>query len=424
MASIFFFFFLASSTRRPTGRSASICARVIGRNSTCSAPGLYSTYRAIGGVLNFFVVRSPPYWSLGFHLCKYNYLSLNTTRNVWKANRDAGIPFDVQWNDLDYMKDANDFTYDTVAYAGLPEFVDELHKEGMHYVMLLDPGISASEKPGSYPPYDKGIEMDVFIKNGTNQPFVGKVWNRESTVYPDFTHPNGTQFWVDMMTDFHKKVKYDGAWIDMNEPSNFVDGIKEGHCSDEELPYKPHTPDPYLRAHTLCIDAKQYSGPHYDMHNLYGLTEAIATNFALSDIRGKRPFIISRSTFVGSGKFTGHWSGDIASEWHDMRMTIPELLNFNLFAIPMMGADICGFRGNTTVELCRRWMQLGAFYPFSRNHNSDSSSPQDPVSLGPSVVSASRTALRLRYALLPYYYTLFFAAHVYGEPVIRPVFFV
>lgn len=252
-----------------------------------------------------------------------------------------------------------------------------------------------------------------------------KVWNLGTTVWPDFTNPSTVDYWTSMLEDMHKSFEFDGIWLDMNEPSNFIDG-QYGDCPPSSLetpPYLPGVNGGKLNYHTLCMTANHSVGLHYNVHQLYGLTESMVTNFALATIRAKRPFIISRSSFPGLGKYAGHWSGDVVSEWKDMKFSVPQLLSYSLFGVPMMGADICGFNGNTTEALCNRWSQLGAFYPFSRNHNTDDGIPQDPVSLGPDVTASAKKALTTRYSLLPYLYTLFWAAHVNGDTVARPLFF-
>ena len=98
------------------------------------------------------------------------------------------------------------------------------------------------------------------------------------------------------------------------------------------------------------------------------------------------------------------------------------MLQFNQFGIPLVGADICGFIGNSTEELCARWHQLGAFYPFSRNHNVLDATDQDPaVWEGGRVARAARLALETKYWLLPYLYTLFYRHTTSGATVVRPL---
>ena len=74
-------------------------------------------------------------------------------------------------------------------YAGLPEFVDYLHKNGLHYIPIIDPAISSSQKLGTYKPYEIGLEMNVFIQNISGDPFEGRVWTNGKCVWPDFTNP-------------------------------------------------------------------------------------------------------------------------------------------------------------------------------------------------------------------------------------------
>jgi hypothetical protein len=158
---------------------------------------------------------------------------------------------------------------------------------------------------------------------------------------------------------------------------------------------------------------------HYDTHNLYGLAEARVTALAMQRIKGTRPFVISRSTFPGSGAWGGHWLGDNEATWEDMRASISGMLTMGISGVPLVGADVCGFSGNASRELCIRWTGLGALYPFARNHNSLDTRAQEPSSWDEEAQAMMRFSLQRRYRLLPYLYTLFYSAHVSGTPVAR-----
>jgi alpha-glucosidase (family GH31 glycosyl hydrolase) len=85
-----------------------------------------------------------------------------------------------------------------------------------------------------------------------------------------------------------------------------------------------------------------------------------------------------------------------------MYYSIQGILQHQMFQIPFVGTDTCGFKGNTDEELCNRWMQLAAFTPFYRNHNQRGAISQEPF-VWDSVANASRKAIAVRYALLPYW---------------------
>ncbi|KAJ1719080.1 glucosidase II, partial [Coemansia erecta] len=162
---------------------------------------------------------------------------------------------------------------------------------------------------------------------------------------------------------------------------------------------------------------------HRDVHNLYGLLQQKSTYQGLlsRETVPKRPFVLSRSFYAGSHRYGAIWTGDKNANWEHLRMSVPMLLSCNISGMMFCGADIGGFFGNPPPDLLTRWYQLGIWYPFFRAHAQYSSERREPWVLGEPYVSYIRNAIRERYRMLPYWYTLFRETSITGILVLRPM---
>lgn len=196
----------------------------------------------------------------------------------------------------------------------------------------------------------------------------------------------------------------------------------------KNLNFPPYAINSFLPGHALVKEVLSPNDTHNDgpynsteceLHNLYGHLGANATyNSLVSTYPNKRPFFIARSTFAGSGNFTGHWGGDTNSMWGNMYFGIPQALQMSIAGIPYFGVETCGFNGNANMELCTRWMQLSAWYPLYRNHNNRNTIAQEAYRWA-TTAEATRRIMNICYSLLPYTYTLFHKANQGGETVLR-----
>ena len=166
------------------------------------------------------------------------------------------------------------------------------------------------------------------------------------------------------------------------------------------------------------------AGTHLQYHNVYGFLMVKASREGILDARPeKRPFILTRSNFLGGQRYAATWTGDNGSCWDHLKMSVPMSLTLGLSGQPFSGADIGGFLFNADADLFGNWIGFGAFYPFARGHACAGTNNKEPWVFGQKVEDASRIALERRYILLPYFYTLLHEASTNGMPIMRPVFF-
>ncbi|MDB5273205.1 MAG: alpha-glucosidase family protein, partial [Chitinophagaceae bacterium] len=219
--------------------------------------------------------------------------------------------------------------------------------------------------------------------------------------------PETRHWWAGLYTDF-MATGIDGVWNDMNEPSVFSGGEEGTMPSDSK-----HRGGGGLPA-----------GSHLRYHNVYGQLMVQASREGILKANpAKRPFILSRSNFLGGQKYAATWTGDNQSTREHMKLSIPMVLTMGLSGQPISGPDVGGFVGNCTPNLLGHWMALGAFYPFYRNHSDKETVRQEPWAFTKAIEQSARVSLQRRYRLLPYLYTLTQEAATTGIPIMRPLFF-
>ncbi|EKE42573.1 hypothetical protein ENUP19_0018G0053 [Entamoeba nuttalli] len=345
-----------------------------------------------------------PKYSLGYHQCRWNYMSQNEANEVIEKMDEASIPFDVLWLDIEHTDDKRYFTWKQNKFPTPNELIDKLKSTERRLVTIVDPHI---KRDNNYYVYKEALDANYLVKRSDIEiNYEGWCWPGNS-VYIDFINPKAREWWVQLYSfeKYQYSSPYVMIWIDMNEPSVF------------------NGPEVTMPKDNIHTDGnKTYE--HRDVHNIYGLIYHMSTyNGLLKRTNGvDRPFVLSRSFYAGSQKFGAVWTGDTDSTWGHLKTSVAMTLNLNLVGILQSGGDVGGFFHDTEEELLIRWYQVGTFYPFFRAHAHLETKRREPYLFEGESKRRMKEAIEMKYLLIDYWYKEYFMSVRNKEPLLKPLF--
>ena len=342
-----------------------------------------------------------PLWTYGFHQSRERYKSQAELLDVVHRYRETNVPFDGiiqdwQYWGSNYTWNAMDFLNEEFSKA--QDMIDEVHRQNAH----LSISIWASFGPHTkqYRELEQRGELFSF-----------ETWPQSGLPFwpPNMDYPSGVRvydcysegardiYWKYLSKMYDMGV--DAWWMDSTDPDhhNFKDSDLDEHCA---------------------------LGSWRSVRNLFPfMTVGGVDQHQRAADQKKRVFILTRSYFAGQQRYGANtWSGDVNSSWDSFRKQVPICLNYTLTGAPNVNTDIGGFfanaynrtwNDNTATlnpqyqELYVRWMQFGLFCPMMRSHGTEVyreiyhyGQPGEPV------YDALRSAIGMRYQLLPYIYSL------------------
>ncbi len=349
-----------------------------------------------------------PIWACGYVQSKERYKTAQELVDVASRYRRRGVPLDVIVQDWRYWREGQwgDKRFDPERYPEPERTMGELHDMGVHVMISVWPNMT-----GDSPDKKEFEDAGLMLSDGA---FYNAFLPEARALY-------ARQAFEGL---FDKGI--DGWWCDSSEPYDTVwDGaerppLKERmRMSVEEF---ERTIEPEL------INA-------YSYYHSMGIYEA---QRARSE---KRVINLTRSGFPGQHKFAAVvWSGDVSAKWETLRRQVHCMQNYVVCGEAYWSCDAGGFfvkKGRQWFwngdyeggcqdpayrELYTRWLQFSCFTPFMRSHGADT--PREIWNFGEpggEYYDAIAEAIRLRYRLLPYFYSVNAAVTFRGEMPLRPL---
>ena len=415
--------------------------------------------------------RLKPRWALGYHQGCYGYDSRAALEAAADTYRDPvlGLPIDGLHIDVDIQHNYQTFTVDPGKFPEVKDMFGGLRGQGYkcstnitpiisdqdanyktstqgraggHFVTdHRVPGTSADEtyqQFGTGNEYAAGNAEPELVNNG--EPYRGEV-NYGGSLgttgnYPDFGRAEVRQWWGTQYQDLFD-AGLEMVWQDMTTPA-----VRDDRGDMLGFPFKLLVSNDF--------HGNPRSGPALAAWNLYSYNLHKATYEGLNQLPGRenrRNFVIGRGSTSGTARYAALWTGDNASTWDFLRISVPQMLALGVSGQPMAGADVGGFETGTDNEwwadpaLLIRWTAAAAFSPWFRNHYTRKGSkrfqepwaydqlaedlyPADQRWLYKSVLPICRYYVGLRYRLMQVFYDAMFANLSTGQPICRPLFLV
>ena len=377
-----------------------------------SADGVIAQMRYLTGDVPMF-----PLWTYGFWQSKERYKTAAETEGIVDQYRALNVPLDGiiqdwQYWGSNYLWNAMDFLSED--FANGKQMIQNVHKKHAHFMI----SIWASFGPMT----QQFRELDA---KGLLMPF--ETWPQSGISHiwpPVMKYPSG----VKVYDAFHPEAraiywKYLKTLYDYGTDAWWMDSTDPDFFNPRESDY----------AHEV------YGGTWRSQRNAFPLeTVRGIYQSQRKDDRGKRIFIMTRSSFAGQQHYGSNmWSGDVNSSWDMLRKQVPAGLSFSLTGNPNFNTDIGGFfcgsyntKGKGSApknpqfqELYVRWMQYGLFCPVFRSHGADA--PREIWQFGKKgepVYDAIEKQIRLRYRLLPYLYGTAWQVTSNNDSYMRPLF--